>query len=416
MGGVKMLNFRKFKLGKTKRKSLHLNDRDIALLKMLSIYDVLSKKELNYYSCNLYGDNEAALKKRLERWCAAKVIVSKVYGPRKQLSYQLGINGKEIVEEAVVKAKGTSIKNVAIPRNKDHFFGLRDLMVKIHVEVERLGLSVQSYSPYELTFKKDDQSSVLIRPDWIIKINKWHFNIEFDTGSESVAMILDKAARYAEWAKHKPNEYHHVLLTVIDNADTNFTYVHDDYGIERRQRVFNLKQAILDARAHIYPNLRFTVAQITRMPQIVRKLAMEAQTTEVSSSESEMSSCRLLLHHNQVFDYTLESEMNPHDFYLYDVEPGLYGDAHLLLKQDNGSQKKAMIITYLSEGDVKVLDRLSYLNLLKEQGRFKVSVDYIVGVYSTKSEWKSDSIGKQKNVLFTSMERLCQLEKWPFYE
>jgi hypothetical protein len=409
------LKGRKFNLGNTKKRNLLLTERDLAILKLISVYGVLSKKELNYYSCKLYGDNEVAIKKRLERWCTAKVIVRKVYGPRKQLSYHLGPKGREILEETELITKGKTLSNNVIPRNIDHFFGLRDLMVKIHVDVETLGLSVQSYSPYELDFKKDPNLGVIIRPDWIIKINKWQFNIEFDTGSESTAIILDKAARYAEWAKYKPNEYHHILFTVIDNADTTFTYMYDDYGVERRQRVLNLKKAIMLARAHLYPNLRFTVAQISRMPQIVRKLAIETCATEVSPFKNEMSSCQLLLDHNRAFDYTIERDLNPQDIYLYDVDPVLYGDVHVLIKQNNDSHTKVMIITYLREGDVKGLDRLEYLNLLKEQGRFKMNVDYLVGVYPTGTEWKSDSVGKQQNVLFTSMEHLCHLEKWPFY-
>ncbi|MGV3467060.1 MAG: replication-relaxation family protein [Heyndrickxia sp.] len=406
---------RKYNFGINKKRSLHLNERDLAMLKLISVYGVLSKKELNYYSCNLYGDNEVAIKKRLERWCTAKVIVRKVYGPRKQVSYHLGPKGREILEETELITKGKPLSNNVIPRNIDHFFGLRDLMVKIHVEVERLELSVQSYSPYELDFKKDYELGVFIRPDWILKINKWQFNIEFDTGSESIAIILDKAARYAEWAIDKPNEYHHILFTVIDNVDSTFTYMFSDYGINRKKRVLNLKTAIIRTGAHRYPNLKFSVAQISRMPQVLKQIANVELKTENHFLESDVSSFQLLLDHNSAFEYVVEKAINPFDIYLYDVDNTLFGDAHFLLKSETDSKTKVMIVKFLKEGDVATLDNLEYLNLLKRQQRLKVKVDYIIGVYNTNEELKADSIGNQDNVILTSMEKLYDLTKSPFY-
>lgn len=391
-----------------RNRCLILKDKDVEILQLLAIHGVLTKKQLNYYSCTIHGQNEVALKKKFERWRDAKVLVSGVYGEKKRLYYQLGPNGKEILVNLDL-FNLDQIKEVSVPRNKDHFFGIRDIVIKILVELRQSNIEGISYSPYSLVYKEEEASGrVVVRPDWIIKAGGQYYNIELDTGSEGMASIRAKIEKWIQLAKLRPNENHHVLFTVIDNVDSALAYMFDDYGVKRNSRVLNLKKMVLTLNAHSYPNLKFTVAQISRMHLIAKRWINRDYMNHADILQEKANLIRHDLTLNPTFKYIAEMHIDPNEIYYYDVDPSLYADANVLLRSAKTNETKVMMIKVMHEGDVYTLDRLGYLNLLKRQNRLKRKVDYIVGVYKTDEELKKDVLDKFENVVLLSEKQLAQ--------
>lgn len=402
---------------KPRRKGVWLKERDIDLLRMLYIHGVLTKLQMYHYGTLVHQEKEDSMKRKFRRWRDKDILIYKKYGPKasKKLYFELGAKGYEVLLNQGVINEIPVPKEIKFPKNKDHFIGLRDVVVKILAESRKAKKHIRSFTPYEYDYKRDEkEENAFLRPDWILKTEDELFNIELDTGSEGHQKVKAKVESYVELAKLNPLENHHVFISVIDNVDEVFTYIDDGYGLNRSGRVLNLKKVILDANAQIHSNLKFTVAQISRTHLIAKKWVLGDYGYSKEEAEKEINRLVSAMNQNATFNYTFDTFMDASDFYLPEVKESLYGDSHIQLKSVTDEEDKVMIVKLMKEGDVACMDELGYLNQLKRDGRFKTKVDFIVAIYQTNDEMEKDSLDKYENVIFTNKELLVNRAESPF--
>lgn len=410
----------KFKTGISQRRAVWLKERDFDLLNLIYVHGILTKKQMYYYGFHVYGLSNDTLKKKFRRWRDKGILEYEKYGPHKALYYRIGAMGTDILQDSGKVPKNSKVTNnsdTILPKNKDHFIGLRDLIIRTLTETKRTKLTLFSYSPYVLEYKKDNKSnSVLIRPDWILKHERQHYDLEIDTGTEGHAKIKGKLEGYIQLAKLNPTQSHHVIVAVMTNSDAYFTYIHDRYGLNRTARVLNLKNVAIDIMAHNLPNLKVSIAPINRMHLITKKWIKGDYTDSHEEIKADVSVFKTKLYANESFSYSIGRSLNASDFYLAEVNESLYADDHVLLTSDLNGEEKTMVIKLMYEGDVRRLDQLRYLNQLKREGRFKKEVDFIVAVYQSKDEMENDSIEELENVLFTSLDSFENQHDSPFIQ
>ncbi|QCJ45472.1 hypothetical protein FAY30_26390 (plasmid) [Bacillus sp. S3] len=410
----KIYNFGKGKSG------VWLTERDIELLKLIFDHRILSLKELKYYAESLYSVKHTTLAKKFQRWREEKIVVDKKYGDR-TVYYRLTKNGYYIlVNEGEIVPGDTHYKELAAPVNQtDHYFGIRDVVVRTLVEVKKLNMEVFSYSPASMPYieKGNESSSPLIVPDWILTNQFGFLNIEIDTGNENLNAIEAKIDKYVKYATDRPDENHHVLIVIMDNQDKFFRY-QKEFGLDRSGRVANVKRAIIGANAHVHSNLHFYVAPMNKAHHMACSIltGQSKLIDELRSSEIEAIQTLLIMNNN--FNYEIE-QLNANDFYLPEVSNDLYADAHVLLKDGDSEKRKVVLIKLMEEGSCKCLDELNYLNTLRMEKRFKQKVNKIIAIYRSTSEFEYDSLGKpiMQHVVFGVKERLMSdIDSPPFYK
>lgn len=410
----KIYNFGKGKSG------VWLTERDVELLKLIFDHRILSLKELKYYADSLYGVKHTTLAKKFQRWREEKIVIDKKYGDR-TVYYRLTKNGYHILEnEGKIVLGDNHYKELSAPANQtDHYFGIRDVVIRTLVEVQKLNMEVFSFSPATMPYveKGSDSSSPLIVPDWILTNQFGFLNIELDTGNENLTAIEAKIEKYVKYATDRPDENHHVLIVIMDNQDKYFRY-QKDFGLDRRGRVANVKRAIIGANAHVHSNLHFYVSPMNRAHHMACSIltGQSKLTNELRSSEIEAIQSLLIM--NSKFNYGIEP-LNSKDFYLSEVSKDLYADAHILLNDVESDKRKVVLIKLMEEGSCKCLDELNYLNTLRVDKRFKRKVDKIIAIYRSTSEFEFDSLGKPEmhHVILGIKEKLMSdLDSPPFYK
>lgn len=408
----------KFRKGRT---GVWLTHKDIELMKLLWEHRILSLKELKYYSNALYGTKPVTLERKLQRWRDENIVTSKKYGDL-TVYYRLAKNGYFILEQEGEIAEGENhYKELAAPANQtDHYFGIRDVVIRSLVEMRKLHLSVTSISPADIPYvvKTIDPKNPIIVPDWILKNTEHEFlNVELDTGNENLTAIEAKIEKYVKYAAHRPREIHYVMIVVMDNQDDFFRY-QKDFGLDRQGRIANVKKSVIRANAQVHSNLRFFVSPMSRAHHMAFNiLTGQTQITDEKRS-SEIEAIQSLLTMNSKFKYDIE-HLNASDFYLPEVQPSLYADGHLLFKIESGNNNKIVLFKLMEEGSARCLDELNYLNSLRTEHRFKKEVDKIIGIYRSCAEFENDSLGKpiMQHVVFTIKEQLMMdMDSEPFFK
>jgi len=411
--------FIKFNIGRSKRKSTWLKPRDFELLKFVATHGLVTQKQIVYFAQNVFELTENGVRTKLQRWSNKDILISNTYGPRnnRKLYFRLGTRGTELLIHNGILTNVPQLNEIRLPKNKDHFIGLRDLIVKTLVEIQlaNLNIEVTSHSPYVQIENGElsNQGKTILRPDWILRTPFHNFYIELDTGSEGHSKIQSKVKAYAKLASQNPASNYHVLLTLIDNADDFFTYSNEDHGINRSGRIINLKEVITRTSAHNLPNLKFTVAQISRMHLIASNWAGNGEyKDDLEVAKSIVNLLKHALNSHESFNYTIGQPLSVHDFYLAEVNESLFADEHFLLQSNDGLEEKVMLVKWMREGDVSCFDSLTYLNQLQREGRFKRKVDFIVAYYQTREEMKMDALPEMEHVIYTTEEHL--IEQSPF--
>jgi Replication-relaxation len=408
----------KFRKGRT---GVWLMDKDIELMKLIWEHRILSLKELKFYSNALYDIKPGTLERKLQRWRDENIVTSKKYGDL-TVYYRLAKNGYFILENEGEIAKGKyHYKELAAPANQtDHYFGIRDVVIRSLVEMRKLELTVTSLSPADVPYivPSIEPNYPFVVPDWILK-NKEHeyLNIELDTGNENLAAIEAKIEKYVKYASHRPSEIHHVMIVIMDNQDEFFKY-QKDFGLDRQGRIANVKRVVIRANAQVHSNLKFFVSPMSRAHHMAFNiLTGQSQITEEERS-NEINAIQLLLTMNNKFKYEIE-HLNASDFYLPDVPPALYADGHLLFCDKAGKKQYWVLLKIMEEGSARCLDELNYLNTLRIEQRFKKEVDRIIAIYRTSVEFENDSFGKpiMQHVIFTIKEQLMMdMDSEPFFK
>jgi len=252
---------------KLSKSRAYLKESDVDLLNFVAIHGFVTQKQLIYYASNLYGLTENGMRSKLRRWSEKDILSSQIYGPRNsmKLYFSLGAKGHEILVEMGVKVDKATRKENKLPRYRDHYIAIRDLISKVLVEYKLANKTITSRSPYSSAYQTDRiQDIEFTLPDWILETEDEILLLELDSGSEGLSKAKAKIDGFANVAHFNRGHSYHVLWAVIDNADDFFEYTSDYFGINRSIRVRNLEKLVIESNAHLLPNLKFSICQISK--------------------------------------------------------------------------------------------------------------------------------------------------------
>ena len=388
----------KHQIGTSKKNIVWVKDIDLEILKMLHEYRSLALYQIEYYLEQAYGIKRNTIRKKLLRWKKKKIVCSKIYTklPTAMVYYRLDDEGIKLLKEYTIIPQNETIysENSTNRKNTDHYFGVRDIVLKTKLLLGNLGDGLYSGSP--------EQFSPFVFPDWIMKFKNRTLCLELDIGTESIGIIRDKISKYHQYATRRPDENVYVLFAVIDDVDPNLKFK-DFYAKDRSKRIINLKDAIIDSNVLDCSNLHVYVVSLNRVAVVAKKILTGTYPYDNLERHKLSVVSMKLLEMNDKDSYQKE-ELNADDFYLAEVNESLYADGHFSIRKN--MEQKTVAIKVMEEGNVRDLDRLRYLALLRQEKRFKKSVDLILGVYADTDELKNDILGKpleKTNLISTEM-------------
>lgn len=398
----------KHRIGKGKI-GFWLEEEDLDLLQLLLDFEYLSLYQIKYFCERLYGTRPDSIERKFRRWRQGKVVLSEEYTkrPAPKVYYRIGPEGLAILEKngRINKGKRNVLDALSKRRNFDHFFAIRDVALLSIISLRKSKKDITSLSTFKAVYEDNEGDSTIVVPDWVLSNEYGNLNIELDTGSESLTKINDKITRYIKHATLRSDEINHVLLVILDENDPSLKY--SAYmNKDRSGRIANLKDAIINMNAHIYPNLHFYVVSMSRAGEVAYHILTGDYPYSTAKKSDERLKATSALALNDTFKYVIEP-LNSDDFYLAEVKESLYADGHYLFKDKENSTSETVLIKIMEEGSVTCLDTITYLNLLKSENRFKRKVDKILAIYHYKEQLYTDVLGKVlPYVDFTSIENL----------
>jgi hypothetical protein len=390
------------------RRSIWLSEEDIALMELMWDFKILSLYQIEYYGERLYGMKRNSIRKKLTRWLEKDIVANKTYAkkPNAKVYYRLGPTGVEILQKrGQIRQQDSTFDEIPNLRHFDHLFGVRDAALLSMINLKKNYIEVTSFAPSKIPYfeKGMEGTSPIVVPDWVLVNQCGFLNIEVDTGTERLSKISEKINKYVKLAYDRPSEIYHVLLAALDESDPDLKYL-GDIPKDRNVRIANLKETIINLNAHIYPNLHFYVAPLSRTGEVVYRV----MTGKYAAKEHSLDITAIinLLKLNDSVKFEIEPAPSE-DFYLAEVKEDLYADGHFLFRNVENKETENVLMTLMEEGGAKSLDKIGYLDLLKSENRFKKKVDKILAVYRSDEELHSDVLGKVfPNVLFTSLDLL----------
>jgi DNA-binding PadR family transcriptional regulator len=401
----------KHQLEKGIKRAIWFTEQDIELLQMIWDFKNLSLYQIKYFCERLYGIKQSSIEKKLERWRDGDIVISREYTkpPAAKVYYRIGDEGITVLEKIgkIKKGEKVFLDDLVNKRNYDHYFAVRDVALLSLIKLKRDSKDVTSFSPSEIAYYEKGMEGIspMVVPDWVLSNQYGFLNIELDTGTENLPKLNDKITRYFKYACQRSNEIHHVLLVVLDENDQALKYI-TNIPRDRSGRIANLKDAIINLNAHIYPNLNFYVVPMSRVGEIAYKIMTGEYPSSADKRSVEINAVISLLELNDKVTFEIES-VSENDFYLAEVKETLYADGHYNFKEVENQKSENILIKLMEAGSVKSLDEISYLNLLKSENRFKRKVDKILAVYRNYDELQSDVLGKVFHyVHFTSLDHL----------
>lgn len=379
--------------------------------------------QVQFYLQNLYGDKEATVYKKLQKWHNLNIIKSEAYsdGKNPYKCVRIDKNGMEILtNEGVVPHKNDRYKYITTPGHSsgDHYFGTREVIIRFMLEVEVKGMQpFVSISPSELPYNDLEEEKALeqhvtpgakltpiVIPDWILYTRDAILNIESDTGTEYTERVIEKVKKYVHYVQQGlESKVHHVLIVPPDSADDDILCYVKTPPKERNKRVGSLKDSIMRASAHVVPNLHFYVVSSSRSGKVSYNI-LSGNYQNHAAVANEV----VLAFQTDPNLCVKAEEVLASDIYPQNINDSVYADAHLLVKGPDGTSK-LLLVKVMDEGSVKSLSELEYLNYLVVNDRLHKQVDEVLAIYMTDEELQTDTLGERwnlKKVLFTSLKQL----------
>ncbi|WP_374717735.1 replication-relaxation family protein [Neobacillus sp.] len=406
----------KYKIERGPKKIFWFTEQDLEVLRLIWEFKSLSLHQIKYYCEDLFNVKPKSIEKKLQRWREGKVVIAKPYTkrPGAKIYYRLGSEGVNVLKLIGVIRSDQRIELDELPskRTTDHYLAIRDVVLLTLIQLKHSRDTVKSVSPSEHPYyeKGFEGTSPIVVPDWILLNKNGILNFEVDTGTENLNKLEEKVKKYVRYATQRSNEIHHVLITVIDENDPRLKYI-NDIPKDRSVRIANLKEVVLKANAHIYPNLFFWVGSVSRISKIAYNILTGDYSISAEKRSKQIKAITALFKLNATFNYEIDT-LNADDFYLAEVNDDLYADEHLHFY---GQEQETVLLKLMEEGSVKHLDQLDYLNRLQDEKRFKKKVDKVLAIYQDNDELHNDVLGKVfPHILFTSFQQLnLDLDDYP---
>lgn len=401
-----------------------ITDRDAALLQFIYQHKVVSISQIQFLYNRLYQTNKSSIYKKLQKWNQLKIIYTQNYSGGKHPLKCVRLNkyGMDILtKEQILLNPEDDYKYIKPPKHSqaDHFFCTREVIIRTFLEFKFRSGTFSSLSPSETPYidtkvkQTNLQHSVpaMVVPDWILISNNAILNIESDTGSEQPKRIVEKVKKYVEYnAQSIENKEHHVLIVPPDSVDNDILRHVKVPAKDRSMRIATVKDCIIQASAHIIPDLHFHVVSSSRSGKVAYNILTGKYRNHEQTLENVISAIKGL--DEKTFAV---KQLEAESFYIADLHESLYANGHLLIKDTEG-YNKVVLIKIMDEGSIKAIDELYFLNRQVEKRLLKRPVDKILAVYKYEDECTNDVMGEMWNlphVLFTSLERLAsdQLRK-----
>lgn len=383
---------------KNTKKGAWINTNDLDLLQLIYTNRILTLKQLKRYGRYILNSPESTIKSKLKRWLSND-IVSLEYlstlGKPAVSCYKISKYGFQILrKEGIIRDQEllkVTVKNIKQP---SHYFGIQDVVIDTLIELKDKRTTISSTHPNYKTYTSSgpmlDKETIII-PDWKFETKeKRLINIEFDTGFQNLSKIKEKVYKYIELATKRPHEQHFVLFVVADNKSETYT---TEYPANREKRIVNIKQLIGNNVANKIKNLHFYVCSAYRAPSIASNILKGIYPITLSDKENELELAMLSVLLNDDVNYTI-SPIEASEFYLNDVPEELYGDSHQTLMDHLKNKKYDVIFSFVEEGSVNALDRISYLETLISSKRTKREVEQVYALYLSTAARQNDVLPK----------------------
>lgn len=274
-----------------------------------------------------------------------------------------------------------------------------------------------------------------LQPDWILSQDENTFDIEFDTGSENIEVLLLKIDNYIE-LNNLDGSNHTVCIITLDNSIPTRKFT--DVQIER---ISNLKDLL------VYPEGYWIVEKDVNgksVKSVTKDMGKASDRKILNLREEDLNVYVFSLERaNAIYTKLLNNDYLKHDevfktFYIQQqnnlhLQPaskeefsefGLYGIAQFDYPFENiyfnrhNNDLHLLIPVQLKEGDVKSMDCFGYFcrNVMERISGFKGG-EYatVVGIYETEDELLHD-ISSQQVQKYSAAAKLYCIENGLFYD
>jgi len=399
-------------------KGAYLSEDEFKMLRLLTEQKLLTNEQMHTFISRKIKILPDSLRRKLYDWAKYDIVVPSEYllgkKGRSYNVYRIGKRGlnalidNEYLEEDKRKMRISKFDKLS---NQTHFLSTQHLIIKTLAELD-FNENIKSISSANLPYLDSTVGNKLVIPDWILRKGDLHLNIELDVGGEKKDILTEKLKGYITYCKQNPDQKHVVIFAVIDNSFPT----KEKFG-ERNGRIANIKSKFMNLNELHLNNLDVYVLPLYRAHKVASQILAGTLPLKASNKDHEITTAKRLLEVNSYFDYNIE-EIDLDDIYPYDVESYMYADKMLRISNTSNTYSETILLVMMEEGLVQNLDRLNYLNILSKEGRLKIKVDKIVGIYRTEEEIEHEPLKViSSRILMASVnEWEEQMEKEPkFY-
>jgi hypothetical protein len=383
----------KYVLGPNRR-GVELSLDDLKLLRHLAIHRLVSIKQLYAYVCSKKEIPYSTFRHKLYRWRKYDLVVSHPYTLGQKgfyfNYYRIGKQGVSIlINEGLLPQSwmDVEIKKFSNVKNIDHYLATQEVVTQTLIELEGVNEEVESIFPHDSPYLDRDNGSKLVIPDWILKNGERYLNLEIDTGSESPMELRGKVERYITLAKQNPSDHHIVLFAVIDDSFTS----RYSYGEDRTRRIGSIKKNLLNIKDLHMPNIDVYVVPLARAHKLAFEILYKTKPQLSFDKELEtIAGIEILSNHPKFPFYIKKIEDS---VYPQNINTFLQGDGHYRINTQSGSYSENVLFVVMEEGNVKDLDRLSFLASVVEEKKLNISFNRIIVLYKNDEELINDVFG-----------------------
>lgn len=373
------------------RKRLTLERQDIRLMYILFIERFLMEKQWYRY----YTDYLNQTISYVGFW--KKVSKFEEYGLIKTYKYKVGQNGTTVKILGLNKEGLRLLSNVipenqsslvhSPPKNLDHFFGTKEVILNSLIDV----------SIYEVYSTRGSQTTLYpkIIPDGVIKGKGKTLYVELDTGTETIKELKSKMLAYFQHLNKEMISDEAIVIALLDDSIPNRKRIND-----RRRRLRNIYQAII-----YIPEFWRTWVDIYILPLNLSHLAARGffleslQTKELKISK--LINTLIKVDKIRIVNY---KEMDWHIKRLKD-EFSLYFDK-IVVHEDTGHTGFATVFLYVEPGSVR--SHFTLKRIIEDRSFYSITVEIIYVVYNDRKSMNQDVnlFGAIDKVRYITMEDL----------
>jgi len=303
--------------------------------------------------------------------------------------YRIGANGLRILCDNffITEKEAEQYLNDKhkIPKRMMHFFDTQSVVINT---LSNLYEHRNEISLEDLRLDYMDKGEVSkIHVDSVLKYKDRYLYIEMDTGSEGLEFIRQKIQAYGNYAKSEPDRQHILLLAYGDRKNLNVN------GRSRSVREGNIKQTIVGADYLQLPNLHICITDIHSSFKLGAKLLLGEKPYNEEQIQNELNNLIYNLNQNRVLNLEITNNLDVSipDNYKSLTLKGYQTAVIKNKRRDISLYEESVLLLYMEEGNVRLLDQLDYYYHLVIKG--KIDFQRIIVVYDNPEELLNDKLG-----------------------